>query len=61
MEGFTMKAASATRIAPLGAFLMLFATAACGGGGSNPTGPTAVPAAFSTIDLAVGAGEPVTR
>ena len=47
--------------APLGVLLLLGATAACGGGGSSPTGPSTVPLAFSTTDLTVGTGEPVTE
>jgi len=55
-----MKAVSAARVAPLGVFFLLCLAASCGGGGDNPTGPSSVPAAFSTTDLVVGAGEPVT-
>lgn len=60
MKGVSMKAVSATRVAPLGAFLVMFSAAACGGGGDNPTGPSAIPAAFGTTDLVVGTGDPVT-
>jgi peptidylprolyl isomerase len=61
MKGFTMKSASATRFARLGVLLLLGTTVACGGGGSNPTSPTTLPLAFSTTDLAVGTGDPITE
>jgi len=60
MKGVSMKAVMAIRVAPLGAFLILFSAAACGGGGNDTTGPSTEPAAFSATDLVVGAGEPVT-
>jgi FKBP-type peptidyl-prolyl cis-trans isomerase 2 len=61
MKGVSMKAVWATRVAPLGAFLVLFSAAACGGGGSNPTAPSSVPLAFGTTDLTAGSGAPVTE
>jgi FKBP-type peptidyl-prolyl cis-trans isomerase len=62
MKGFTMRAVSATRFAPLGVLLLLCTPAACGGGGGGGdlTGPSTEPAAFSTTDLVVGTGDPVT-
>ena len=54
-----MKAASTTRFALLITLLILCASAACGGGDS-PTAPSTEPTAFSTSDLVLGAGEPVT-
>lgn len=56
-----MKAVSATRFAPLGVLLLLFTIAACSGGGNSPTSPSAVPLAFSTTELAAGAGAPITE